>query len=104
GWGARIELGEGSEVLAALWGAVARIRDLVTIQSSGAVRFVPSGPEGALPVAAWIGTQDVAGAHSRRCAGRWRRQAPRSRRPRRGRRSGGHLVPRRRPAGSRGPG
>ncbi len=29
---ARFDLGEGSEVLAALWGAVARIRDVVTIQ------------------------------------------------------------------------
>jgi CheY-like chemotaxis protein len=55
GRGARFDLGEGSEVLAALWGAVARIRDVVTIQSSGAVRFAASGPEGALPIAPWIG-------------------------------------------------
>jgi DNA-binding response OmpR family regulator len=52
---ARFELGEGSDVLAALWGAVARIRDIVTIQSSGHVRFAPTGPEGALPIAPWIG-------------------------------------------------
>jgi CheY-like chemotaxis protein len=51
----RFDLGEGSDVLAALWGAVARIRDLVTIQSGGHVRFAPSGPEGALPLAPWVG-------------------------------------------------
>lgn len=55
GRGAQVDLGEGAEVLAALWGAVARIRDLVTIRSQGAVRFSPSGPEGALPLAPWIG-------------------------------------------------
>ncbi|MEJ7728466.1 MAG: response regulator [Polyangiaceae bacterium] len=58
GRGARVDLGEGSEVLAALWGAVARIRDLVTIESKGVVRYSGHGPEGALPVAAWIGAQD----------------------------------------------
>jgi CheY-like chemotaxis protein len=55
GRGARFELGEGTDVLAALWGAVARIRDLVTIHSAGGVRFAPSGPEGALPIAPWLG-------------------------------------------------
>ena len=55
GRGARFDLGEGSEVLAALWGAVARIRDVVTIQSSGSVRFSGTGPEGALPIAPWLG-------------------------------------------------
>ncbi|APR83870.1 Two-component hybrid sensor and regulator [Minicystis rosea] len=54
GRGNRIHLGEGTDVLAALWGAVARIRDLVTIHSSGAVRFAASGPEGALPIAPWL--------------------------------------------------
>jgi CheY-like chemotaxis protein len=53
----RFDLGEGSDVLAALWGAVARIRDLVTIQSGGHVRFAPSGPEGALPLAPWVGDE-----------------------------------------------
>src|SRR5690606_30041929 len=50
-----VSFGEGSEMLAALWGAVARIRDLVTIESHGQVRFAPVGPEGALPLAPWIG-------------------------------------------------
>jgi CheY-like chemotaxis protein len=58
GRGHRFELGEGSDVLAALWGAVARIRDLVTIHSSGGVRFAGGGPEGALPIAPWLGSGD----------------------------------------------
>ncbi|MFO0758997.1 MAG: response regulator [Byssovorax sp.] len=61
GKGARFDLGEGNEVLAAVWGAVARIRDLVTIRSSGNVRFAPSGPEGALPVASWMDEPRPAG-------------------------------------------
>ncbi|WP_437277796.1 response regulator [Sorangium sp. So ce375] len=52
--GSNVDLGDGAEVLAALWGAVARIRDLVTIRSQGGVRFSPSGPEGALPLAPWM--------------------------------------------------
>ncbi|WP_441290468.1 response regulator [Sorangium sp. KYC3313] len=52
--GANVDLGDGAEVLAALWGAVARIRDLVTIRSQGGVRFSPDGPEGALPLAPWM--------------------------------------------------
>lgn len=54
GRGHRFELGEGSDVLGALWGAVARIRDLVTIHSAGGVRFAATGPEGALPIAPWL--------------------------------------------------
>ncbi|WP_437712922.1 response regulator [Sorangium sp. So ce448] len=52
--GEHVDLGDGAEVLAALWGAVARIRDLVTIRSQGGVRFSPNGPEGALPLAPWM--------------------------------------------------
>ncbi|WP_437926675.1 response regulator [Sorangium sp. So ce291] len=52
--GTNVDLGDGAEVLAALWGAVARIRDLVTIRSQGGVRFSPNGPEGALPLAPWM--------------------------------------------------
>lgn len=51
----KVSFGEGSEMLAALWGAVARVRDLVTIESRGQVRFVQGGPEGALPYAPWLG-------------------------------------------------
>lgn len=50
-----IALGDGSDILAAVWGAVARVRDLVTIKSGGGVRFSARGPEGALPFAPWWG-------------------------------------------------
>lgn len=50
-----IQLGDGSDILAAVWGAVARVRDLVMIKSGGAVRFSNEGPEGALPIAPWWG-------------------------------------------------
>jgi CheY-like chemotaxis protein len=50
-----IALGDGSDILAAVWGAVARVRDLVTIKSGGGVRFSTRGPEGALPFAPWWG-------------------------------------------------
>lgn len=66
GRGARFDLGEGSEVLAAVWGAVARIRDIVTIHSRGEVRFSPSGPEGALPLASWLGGRDAGAASGSR--------------------------------------
>lgn len=49
----RVPLGDGTEVLAAVWGALARVRELVTIKSDGAVRFAPTGPEGALPIASF---------------------------------------------------
>jgi CheY-like chemotaxis protein len=50
-----IALGDGSDILAAVWGAVARVRDLVTIKSGGGVRFSNRGPEGAMPFAPWWG-------------------------------------------------
>jgi DNA-binding response OmpR family regulator len=49
-----VALGEGTEVLAALWGAVARIRDIVTIRTRGQTRFALGGPEGAVPLAPWL--------------------------------------------------
>lgn len=63
---AKLSLGEGSEMLAALWGAVARIRDLVTIESRGQVRFVQAGPEGALPYAPWLGETNARGEQANR--------------------------------------
>ena len=66
GRGARFDLGEGSEVLAAVWSAVARIRDIVTIHSRGEVRFAPNGPEGALPLASWLGGRDAGSAEGSR--------------------------------------
>ncbi|HVJ89852.1 MAG TPA: response regulator, partial [Labilithrix sp.] len=43
----RIPLGQGTEVLGAVWGAIARVREVVTARSDGAIRFA-GGPEGAL--------------------------------------------------------
>lgn len=45
----RVSFGDGIDVLAPLWNAVARIRDVVTIHSEGSVRFATTGPEAALP-------------------------------------------------------
>jgi DNA-binding response OmpR family regulator len=50
---ARVPLGEGHDVLAAVWGAVARVRELVTVRSSGNLRFQQTGPEGGVPIAPW---------------------------------------------------
>ena len=44
--GARVSLGEGTEVMAALWGAISRVREVVTARTGGAVRFHLGGPEG----------------------------------------------------------
>ena len=49
-----VDLGAGTELVAALWGAIARIRELVSAKTEGRVRFVPTGPEGALPAASWL--------------------------------------------------
>ncbi|NUP10258.1 MAG: response regulator [Polyangiaceae bacterium] len=65
-----LKLGEGTELLAALWGAVARIRDVVTIRTQGQVRFAHGGPEGAVPMAPWLDAPDVTSAlASKRSAG-----------------------------------
>ncbi len=59
--GTNVAFGEGADVMAAVWGAVARVRELVTLRSSGAVRFDSSGPEGAVPLAAWSNEERRAG-------------------------------------------
>jgi CheY-like chemotaxis protein/HPt (histidine-containing phosphotransfer) domain-containing protein len=46
-----VDFADGADVLAAVWGAVARVRELVTVRSRGGVRFQPFGPEGAIPLA-----------------------------------------------------
>ncbi|HYP75514.1 MAG TPA: response regulator [Polyangiaceae bacterium] len=62
--GTSVAFGDGADVMAAVWGAVARVRELVTLRSSGAVRFDPSGPEGALPMATWGDEERRAGERS----------------------------------------
>ena len=59
--GTSVAFGDGADVMAAVWGAVARVRELVTLRSSGAVRFEASGPEGAVPIAAWSSEERRAG-------------------------------------------
>jgi DNA-binding response OmpR family regulator len=59
-----VPLGDGADVMAAVWGAVARVRELVTLHSNGAVRFDSSGPEGAVPMAAWSPEERRAGERS----------------------------------------
>ncbi len=49
--GARVSLGEGTEVMAALWGAIARVREVVTARTGGSVRFQTGGPEGSIALA-----------------------------------------------------
>jgi len=62
--GTSVGFGDGADVMAAVWGAVARVRELVTLRSSGAVRFAASGPEGAVPLAAWSNEERRAGERS----------------------------------------
>ena len=46
-----VALGEGTEIMAAIWGAIARVRDVVTTRTGGAVRFASGGPEGTVALA-----------------------------------------------------
>jgi CheY-like chemotaxis protein len=50
----RVPLGEGAEVVGALWGAIARVREIVTLRTNGAVRYSGDGPEGAVAMAPWL--------------------------------------------------
>lgn len=56
-----IALGDGHEVMAALWSALVRIREVATLRSGGMVRFQHLGPEGAVAVASW--NSEVRGGH-----------------------------------------
>jgi DNA-binding response OmpR family regulator len=50
----RVPLGEGTEVLGALWGAIARVQEIVAAKTGGAVRFGGEAPEGAVALAPWL--------------------------------------------------
>ena len=63
---AQVTLGEGHDVLAAVWGAVARVRELVTLRSGGDLRFQPTGPEGAVPLASYRSEERRAGERGSR--------------------------------------
>jgi CheY-like chemotaxis protein len=48
-----VEIGDGHEMMAALWSSIVRIRELTTLRSGGNVRFSQIGPEGAVAVGSW---------------------------------------------------
>jgi CheY-like chemotaxis protein len=54
-----VGFGEGTDVMSAVWGTVARLRELVTLKSDGNVRFEQTGPEGAVPLAPWNDSRRV---------------------------------------------
>jgi DNA-binding response OmpR family regulator len=65
----RVPLGEGTEVLGAVWGAIARVREVVTMRTDGVVRYAGEGPEGAVALAPWL-HHDVAAADRAQARGR----------------------------------
>ncbi len=65
----KVPLGEGTEILGAMWGAIARIREVVTARTDGSVRFPSSGPEGAITLAPWLHPEVPAASRSWRGRG-----------------------------------
>jgi DNA-binding response OmpR family regulator len=65
----RIPLGEGTEVLGAIWGAIARVQEVISAKTDGAIRFGGDAPEGAIALAPWL-HHDLPGAD--RMSGRGR--------------------------------
>ncbi|MGH7296419.1 MAG: response regulator, partial [Polyangiaceae bacterium] len=57
----RVPLGEGTEVMGALWGAIARVQEIVSQKTGGAVRFGGDAPEGTIAMAPWL-HHDLPGA------------------------------------------
>ncbi|MCL2726145.1 MAG: response regulator [Polyangiaceae bacterium] len=58
----RVPLGEGTEVLSALWGTIARVREVVTARTNGVVRYAGCAPEGALAFAPSLHHDELARA------------------------------------------
>lgn len=50
----RVPLGEGTEVLGAIWGAIARVQEVITAKTGGTIRFGGDAPEGAIAMAPWL--------------------------------------------------
>jgi len=65
----RVPLGEGTEVLGALWGAIARVQEIVAQKTGGTIRFAGGAPEGAIALAPWL-HQDLPGAERAAIRGR----------------------------------
>jgi CheY-like chemotaxis protein len=49
--GKHVPIGESAEVMGALWSAIARVREIVSNKTQGAISFGTSGPEGAIALA-----------------------------------------------------
>lgn len=64
--GTTVPFGEGVDVLAAVWSAVARVREIATLRSGGSLRFEATGPEGAIPLAPWASPDRRAGERNTR--------------------------------------
>ncbi len=67
--GSRVPLGEGTEVLGALWGAIARLQEIIGQKTGGTIRFAGGGPEGAIALAPWL-HHDVAASDRAASRGR----------------------------------
>jgi CheY-like chemotaxis protein len=63
--GASVDLGEGAEARAAIWGAIARIREFVSARSNGEVRFSAAAPHGARVFAPGAGAPGALGRRNR---------------------------------------
>jgi DNA-binding response OmpR family regulator len=55
-----ISLGDGTEVLSALWGAIARMREIIAARTNGAVRYAGRAPEGAVAFAPSLHDDELA--------------------------------------------
>ncbi len=53
----KVNLGDGAEIWGAMWGALARVREVVTASTNGAVQFSGQGPEGAVALAPILTTR-----------------------------------------------
>ncbi len=58
-YGTKLALGQGSEVLAPLWGALVRMRRSISAASGGALRFPPAGPYGGIAIAPHTRPEDA---------------------------------------------
>jgi DNA-binding response OmpR family regulator len=57
----QLPLGEGTEVLGAMWGAIARVQEIVSQKTAGLITFGAKAPEGATALAPWL-HNDLPGA------------------------------------------
>ncbi len=69
--GQKVPIGDDAEVFGTMWGAIARVREIIEARTGGAVRFAGAGPEGAVLFAPhWGATEGAAERGSTRTRGR----------------------------------